>query len=1191
MKNVLRSRFFLPVVCAALWQVSSGAAQVVINELHYNPPGSGDETEFIELWNIGPTGISLAGWYMQDGVNFTFPAGTYIPAGGFLVLVKDLAAFTLAYPHVTNVYGPFANNTGLNNSGERVALANASGAIVSEVTYGDRTPWPPEADGDGFSLELRQPRAPLGQPWNWGASRCYGGSPGATNAVYAGFPGIVDVGPQPEFPAPHQPVTLRAHAVAPTTIVAVAAVYSTNLLATNSIFMFDDGTHGDDAAGDGIYGGSLPGAPDATYVRYYYRMSLADGQSIEMPALLPVQPAVPGLVARLSQGGLYTDVTPQSHWQVASTTGQATSSRLYFYLTAAGEVQLDDVSLTLGGTQHISNGTFDTSTTNWIATGNHSNSFFTPDTGYTAPGCMTLVARGPGGSWDNSLNCYTSPDLIDNGPQYVLSFAYRLAPTNSREWLRFYVGSTNWAALRINEVMPYNASTIADEDGEYSDWFELYNSGSVPLNLAECSVSDNTDIPRQWRFPDVVLPAGAHLLVWASGKHRLSTPLHTNFRLAAGGEHLILTDPFGREIDRVSWSALPPDVSLGCLPDGASTRVYFASPTPGSTNLPPSFTGIAEPPRVSRPGGLFLGTLVITLSVDNAQAQIRYTLDGTTPQMNATLYTGPLVLTATTRLCARAFQPGLLPSPVARHEYYRLMPSILTSSPLPIIVIDTRGQAIPDEPKIDAFIGIISNGVSRNAVSDPFNHFEGRIGIELRGQTSLNEPQKQYGFETRDDDGEDRDTTLLGFPPESDYVLYAPYNDKTLMRNVLAYDAFRRMGWYASRTEYCELVLNGVYQGVYVLMEKIKRAPGRVHITKLTPHDNTPPNISGGYIVKIDKTDSGDVIFYTDEGTRFIHVYPRGDRITPAQQAWIRAYLTNFEASLRSPSYAHPVTGYARFIDVPSFVDTYLIVQAWKNIDGLRLSTYFYKDRNGKLFSGPPWDYNISLGNANYYDGWNTANWYTTGDGFPIPFWWERFRADTNFMAMCRARWQALRKGILHRTNFAARIDAIAAALDEPQRRHFQRWPILGTYVWPNYYYSATSYMQEVTWMKAWARDRMAWIDDQWNTLIADFTATPLTALVGQVVVFSNLTYGTANAFEWRFGDGHFSSARHPAYQYHAVAWYTVTLVVSNYTVQNGWSMDVLTRTNYLLVVPEPVGAVLVILGVLAKGRYFAGCE
>lgn len=236
----------------------------------------------------------------------------------------------------------------------------------------------------------------------------------------------------------------------------------------------------------------------------------------------------------------------------------------------------------------------------------------------------------------------------------------------------------------------------------------------------------------------------------------------------------------------------------------------------------------------------------------------------------------------------------------------------------------------------------------------------------------------------------------------------------------------------------------------------------------------------------------------------------------------------------------------------------------------MRFTTYFYKDRNGKLLMGLTWDYNISLGNANYYEGQYTNGWYTTGDYFAMPSWWDRFRADTNFMALCHARWQALRKDILHRTNFLARLDALDAALDEPQRRNSHRWSILGTYVWPDHYYSTSSYVHEVTWMQQWANGRMAWIDGQWNTVIADFAATLLTITVGQTIIFTNLSYGCASAFQWNFGDGVINSGRHPAHTYLTAGWYDVTLVCSNYTAQNGWSNDILTRTNYIHALPEP---------------------
>ena len=136
-------------------------------------------------------------------------------------------------------------------------------------------------------------------------------------------------------------------------------------------------------------------------------------------------------------------------------------------------------------------------------------------------------------------------------------------------------------------------------------------------------------------------------------------------------------------------------------------------------------------------------------------------------------------------------------------------------------------QQIVDEPKVPARMGLIDNGEGvRNNLSDPFNAYDGAIGIELRGSSSMFFPKKSYTVETRDDQGKDRDVELLGLPEEEDWVLHGPYSDKSLMRNVLTYELARRLGSYASRTRFVEVVLNGGYVGVYVLMEKIKRRAG-----------------------------------------------------------------------------------------------------------------------------------------------------------------------------------------------------------------------------------------------------------------------------------------------------------------------------------------------------------------------------
>jgi len=138
-----------------------------------------------------------------------------------------------------------------------------------------------------------------------------------------------------------------------------------------------------------------------------------------------------------------------------------------------------------------------------------------------------------------------------------------------------------------------------------------------------------------------------------------------------------------------------------------------------------------------------------------------------------------------------------------------------TSSNLPIIIINTNGLSIPyDNPRIVADMGVIYNEQGeRNNISDPFNNYSGKISIEIRGSSSSRWSKKSYGIETQNEDGSNNSVSLLGLPEENDWILYASYYDRSFLRNVLTCKLANEMGWYASRTKYCELVLNGEYQG------------------------------------------------------------------------------------------------------------------------------------------------------------------------------------------------------------------------------------------------------------------------------------------------------------------------------------------------------------------------------------------
>lgn len=423
-------------------------------------------------------------------------------------------------------------------------------------------------------------------------------------------------------------------------------------------------------------------------------------------------------------------------------------------------------------------------------------------------------------------------------------------------------------------------------------------------------------------------------------------------------------------------------------------------------------------------------------------------------------------------------------------------PLVFTDSNLPIVVINTvNGQAIPDTPKIDATMGIIYNGPGvRNYMTDPFNEYFGDIGIETRGSSSQGFPKKQYGLETRDPMGNSNDVTIFNMAYDNDWVLFAPYSDKALFRNLLAYEMGWQTGNYAPRTKLCEVVLNGQYDGVYIFTEKIKRKDGKVGTNDIEPQDTYGNEITGDYIIKVDKFTAGGVQAWASpippftgatQVVRYQMHDPSIDSLVPAQLTYIQNYVTNFENALDGPNFADPILGYQPYIDINSFVHFFLVNEVSKNVDGYRISSFLNKVRvseGGKLKAGPLWDFNLAFGNANYCAGGNTSGWeldfYTvcSGDGYQNPFYWKKLLQDTIYTHELNCTYQSLRQGKWHTDTLMARIDTLAAYLDEAQQRNFQRWPVLGNYVWPNNFIGNT-YSEEVDYLKTWLTNRLLWLD------------------------------------------------------------------------------------------------------------------
>lgn len=426
-----------------------------------------------------------------------------------------------------------------------------------------------------------------------------------------------------------------------------------------------------------------------------------------------------------------------------------------------------------------------------------------------------------------------------------------------------------------------------------------------------------------------------------------------------------------------------------------------------------------------------------------------------------------------------------------------------TSSNLPLVVINTNGQTIADDPKIIANMGIIWNGPgNRNSPSDPMNNYNGKIAIEIRGSSSQGFPKKGYGFETRASDLSDIDVSLLGMPEENDWVLYAPYTDKTMIRDVLTYTLDASLGHWSPRCRYVELFLNGNYQGVYVLIEKIKRNKNRVDIAKLTLTDNVGEDLTGGYIVKIDKTTGGGgdgwySNFSNAVGkTYYQYDYPKAKEITNAQKSYIQTYIRMMENALYNENFKYP-GNYHEFLNDSSFIDFMIINELAKNVDGYRLSSYLYKGKNDLINCGPIWDFNLTYGNANYFEGWVPTGFqykaYLGNDYWQNPFWWGKLMKDQAYVTKLKNRWTTLRQKQLSDQRITFVVDSLTNLISEAKERNYQRWTgVIGYYIWPNSYIGPT-YESEISWMKDWISQRLAFLDQQWPGQVTG-TDSPLSS-------------------------------------------------------------------------------------------------
>jgi len=661
------------------------------------------------------------------------------------------------------------------------------------------------------------------------------------------------------------------------------------------------------------------------------------------------------------------------------------------------------------------------------------------------------------------------------------------------------VAKTPEVRVRLNEIVAVNDGAYLDEDGNPSDWIELFHAGEQSISLVGWSLTDKEDEPQKWVFPDVEMEPGEYRVVFASGKDRKETSLHTNFKLSSGGEFLGLFDADGQEIDAIK-PVFPKQVSgfsYGVSDEGQWHYLVPATPgeANGNTDVIEQLPGL----NFSHPGGTFIEPFSLTLE-GLPPENIRYTTDGEIPDQASTAYTGPILIEKSTQVRVWTLEDGK--EDISSRVYVALDEELASfSSNLPLVFVDSEERPMEEgemAPISAVFLEPDQSGRTQSVMS---TSLAGRAGMRIRGNSSKGYEKKQYAFEWWDNADEDKNRAVLGMPEDSDWVIQGPYSDKTLMRNHLMYTWSNRAGRYAPRTRFVEVFLNDNdskvhaddYLGVYVVMEKIKRGKDRVDIDKLGENDNDTPHVTGGYLLKKDWWDEGfDTAVYEDY---LIYVYPDSEKITSAQEEWVQSHFNAFEQALAGPSFADPVAGYRPFIDVDSFVDHHLFVEMARNVDGYVLSTFLHKDREGLINMGPIWDYNGALGGADYFCTYQVAGWHFQfdesqcgggGETFPADnpnayHWYARLFEDPAFVERYGERWGELRQSALSTEKLLEDIDAVAKLLSEAQERNFERWEILGEYIWPNApgFDERNTFNKEVDYLKEWLLGRLAWMDEQ----------------------------------------------------------------------------------------------------------------
>jgi len=579
-RNTLRGVILMALVL--LYSAVAGA-EIVVNEIMYNNPGT--DVEFVEIVNSGDVAIDVTGWYMLDD-DLTHPRcylhGVMDP-GEYLVIAGDLTFFQLIYPDVTNLnpndFDPGGAGFGLGNTSDTVQIFDPSGTLMDWVTYYDGDDWPSSPDGEGPSLELINPNFDNTLPTSWDPSIPLGGTPGVINSTYQEnqIPICRAGGRDIDLPTSGDSVNIFVEAWDNEALASVELFVDTGA-GYQSQLMADDGLHGDGAAGDSIWGATIPPQAGGTLVRYYVVATDDVSQFNTFPDEAPAEYRA-YTVDHTPPSLLVTEMLASNNTGITDPFGQYDDwIEIYNAGDAAAELEGLFLSDNLEATHKFELPAYTLEPGEYL--------IIWAD-GEPEQGALHASFKLSAGGEAAALF-----DTEDHGNVLIHGFTYGLQTADislgliplDADWPEYLAtptpGSDNSASELFSAVC-INEFQCTSQAGGIDDWIEVYNRGAAAVDISGFFLSDDVLSPAKWAFPPgTVLQPDEYIVVYEDV---------LGFAMSSTGDEAVMLTAGDAltGLDFYDMGPQQPDITEGRHADGQPYWHFFADTTPGAPNGTP----------------------------------------------------------------------------------------------------------------------------------------------------------------------------------------------------------------------------------------------------------------------------------------------------------------------------------------------------------------------------------------------------------------------------------------------------------------------------------------------------------------------------------------------------------------------------------------------------------------------------